>query len=151
MTVDSGVIHDIVLTPLNVIADERGAVLHMLRCDRAPFGQFGEVYFSEATAGVVKGWKRHKRMTQNFAVPVGTMKVVLFDDRPDSPSFGTIQEVLLGRPDAYRLLTVPPMIWYGFKALGDDSALMANCASIPHEPLEGETVPLSTQGIPYVW
>ena len=34
------------LTPLRIIGDERGSVMHMLRATDAHFAGFGEVYFS---------------------------------------------------------------------------------------------------------
>jgi len=40
-------IDDVLITDLRQIGDERGAVLHMLRCDAPEFVRFGECYFSE--------------------------------------------------------------------------------------------------------
>ena len=40
---------------LKKICDERGAVMHMLRCDDPEFEKFGEIYFSCIYPGVVKG------------------------------------------------------------------------------------------------
>lgn len=141
------------LHPLRVISDARGAVLHMLRADTPDFGGFGEIYFSEVRPGAVKAWKRHKRMTQRFAVPMGRIRLVVYDERDDSPSKGRIQVIELGRPDAYLLAIVPPLLWYGFSAVGDHAALMANCSDLPHDSAESEQVdPAVARGrIPYVW
>jgi dTDP-4-dehydrorhamnose 3,5-epimerase len=141
------------LYPLHVIADHRGAVLHMLRADSPAFDLFGEIYFSEAVPGAVKAWKRHRRMTQRFAVPVGRMRLVIYDDRGNSSTKGRCQLIELGRPDAYVLVVVPPLLWYGFAAMGDGSALMANCANLPHDPTESEHLDLASAvgRIPYVW
>ena len=49
-------IHDLRITPLRRIPDERGAVMHMLRADDPAFERFGEIYFSLVYPGVVKGW-----------------------------------------------------------------------------------------------
>ena len=68
-------IHDLRVTPLQRIPDERGAVLHMLREDDPAFERFGEIYFSLVYPGVVKGWHLHKRMTLNYAVPIGMVDV----------------------------------------------------------------------------
>lgn len=137
--------------PLRVIQDERGAVLHMIRSTAPHFSKFGEVYFSEVNPGVVKGWKRHRLMTQHFAVPVGRIKLVVFDDRPDSPTCGQIQTLHLGRPDAYQLTILPPMLWYGFQCTGETPAIMANCADLPYDPAESEMLPLDQATIPYGW
>ena len=143
-------IDGVIITPLKRIGDERGMVLHMLRRDCAIFEDFGEVYFSTVKFGVIKAWKRHKRMIQNLAVPVGNAKFVLYDDRDDSPTSGEVQEVVLGG-DNYALLTLPAMIWYGFAGTEDVPVLIANCASIPHDPEESETRDLTDPAIPYTW
>lgn len=146
MSVDA--IHGVTLTPRKVIWDQRGAVLHFLRRDDPAFSAFGEVYFSETLPGVVKAWKRHQRMTQCFIVPAGRMRFVLHDDRANSPSQGRTEEVVLGRPDAYALLRVPPLVWYGFAAVGNQPALIANCSDLPHDPAESETRPHNDPSMP---
>ena len=147
------------------IDTEGGAVLHMLKttaplrpgcpCPDAPAADgrlhLGEVYFSEVLPGHVKGWKRHRRQTQHFAVPSGRMALVLYDDRPQSPTQGVLCRLELGRPDAYALLRIPTGVWYAFAAVGDKPALLCNGADIPHDPDEGETLPLDSPRIPYSW
>lgn len=138
-----------VLADLKVIATPGGPVMHMLRSDSPLFMGFGEIYFSEVLPGAVKAWKRHQRMTQHFAVPVGLLKVVLYDDREDSPTRGRVLECLLGRPDNYRLLRIPPMVWYGFTAVGDAPALVCNCPDMPHDPTESERIDQADPLVPY--
>src|SRR5689334_14542491 len=92
--------------PLRVIADTRGAVLHMLRADSPGFERFGEIYFSEVSSGSIKAWKRHRRMTQRLAVPIGRIRLVIHDDREHSPTAGAVQVIDLGRPEAYRLVVI---------------------------------------------
>jgi dTDP-4-dehydrorhamnose 3,5-epimerase len=139
-------IEQVVLTPLKCIADDRGAVLHMLRADAPEFSGFGECYFSEIQPGAMKAWKRHSRQTQNVAVPCGRVRFVIFDSRSDSPSFGRLEVFELGRPDAYARLRIPPRVWYGFKCLSQASALVANCPDLPHDPQESESTTLEALG-----
>lgn len=138
------------IVPLRQILDERGKVMHMLRADAPHFRQFGEIYFSTAHPGAVKAWHLHKTMVLNYAVPVGNIKMVLFDDRNDSPTQGKLQEIYLG-PDSYNLVVVPPLIWSGFKGIGSETAVVANCASIPHDPDEIERLDPLSDRIPYDW
>lgn len=144
-------IEGVIVQPLKQIADPRGSVLHMMRLDSELFKQFGEVYFSEIHPGKIKAWKRHKEQTQNLTVPVQRIRLVIYDARSHSTTFGKISEYELGRPDNYNLIQVPPMLWYGFQALNDQTALIANCADQPHIPGETETLSFDSDQIPYQW
>lgn len=143
-------IEGVEVTPLRRIADERGAVFHMLREDSPVFERFGEIYFSMVYPGVVKGWHIHKRMTLNYAVPVGMVKLVCYDDREDSPTRGAVQELHVGELN-YALVTIPPLVWNGFKGEGSEPALVANCATIPHDPEEIDRVDPIENDISYDW
>ena len=141
--------------PLRVIPDDRGAVLHMLKNNDPAFSQsgaeFGEIYFSQVFPGVVKGWHLHKKMVIRYAVPVGRIKLVLFDDREGSPSRGALEEHYVGDGN-YTLVVVPPFVWNGFMCVGTQTALVANCASIPHDPAEIVRMdPLQNDVITYDW
>jgi dTDP-4-dehydrorhamnose 3,5-epimerase len=48
-------------------------------------------------------------------------------------------------------VTIPPGIWTGIKGVGTEPALLANCATIPHDPTEiGRRDPFDPS-IPYQW
>jgi dTDP-4-dehydrorhamnose 3,5-epimerase len=143
-------IHGMTVTPLRRIPDERGAVLHMLRDDSPAFERFGEIYFSTIYPGVIKGWHLHREMTLNYAVPVGMIKLVCYDDRPGSPTHGALSEIHLGELN-YCLVTIPPLVWNGFKGEGSTTALVANCSTVHHSPDEIERLDPFTDRIPYDW
>jgi dTDP-4-dehydrorhamnose 3,5-epimerase len=148
LEMDAG-IQGVALQELAVIPADGGPVLRMLRPDWPLFAGFGELYFSEVAPGAVKAWKRHSRQTQHLAVPVGRLKLVIYDARPGSASFGRIGEYILGRPDCYRLLRIPPGLWYGFTAIGPEKTLICNCADLPHDPAESTRKPWNSLDIPY--
>lgn len=135
---------------LKQIPDERGRVMQMLRRDDPWFERFGEIYFSVVYPGVVKGWHLHKVMTLNYAVIFGRIKLVLYDEREDSPTRGKLQEIFAGE-DNYCLITVPPNVWNGFKGLGVEPAIVANCATEPHDPSEMVRSDPFSDRIPYDW
>ncbi len=143
-------IDGVIITQLKQISDERGKVMHMLRATDPIFKSFGEIYFSCVYPSAVKAWHIHKQMTLNYAVPHGRVKLVLYDDRPESPTSGEVQEIYLG-DDNYSLVTVPPLVWNGFMGLGAEMAIVANCASIPHDPSEIERRDPADSSIPYDW
>jgi len=144
------VIDGVRIHPLRQIPDERGKVMHMLRADAPHFETFGEIYFSVVNPGVVKGWHLHHRMTINYAVVTGMIKLVLYDDRESSPTRKDVQEIFLGESN-YALVTVPPYVWNGFKGIAAVPSIVANCATIPHDPTEIERLDPFKSHIPYDW
>ncbi len=143
-------IEGVQILPLKIIRDERGQVMHMMRCDDIVFKNFGEIYFSVTNPGIVKAWKKHLKMSQHFAVPRGEIKLMIFDDRKDSKTKGQVQEIEFGESN-YQLVCVPPQVWYGFCAKSSVPAMMANCSDIPHDPKETEVCSIDDARIPYVW
>jgi dTDP-4-dehydrorhamnose 3,5-epimerase len=136
------------LTPLKRIEGEAGKVLHALKKTDDSFAGFGEAYFSTVLPGKTKGWKKHREMTLNVIVPVGAIRFVMYDDREDSATKGSVQEVILS-PDNYQRLTVPPGIWMAFHGEGVTENMLLNMASIPHDPNEADNLPLINDYIPY--
>ena len=74
-------------------------------------------------------------MGLNYAVIVGMIKLVLFDDREESASQGETMELFIGEQN-YQLVQIPPLLWNGFKGIGEKTAIVANCATEPHDPEE---------------
>ena len=143
-------IDGVIINKLKQIIDERGKVMHMLRSDAHFFEQFGEIYFSTVKPKVIKAWKLHLEMTLNIAVPIGEIKIVLYDNRDWSPTKGEIQELYVGQNN-YCLVKVPPMIWNGFQGLASMESIVANCTSIPHDPNEVMRKDINDNFIPYKW
>ena len=143
-----GAIEDVLLTPLRIIKGESGDVMHALKQQEESFKGFGEAYFSTVNQGAVKGWKKHRRMILNLIVPAGSIKFVLYDGRKESRTYETFQEVILSK-DNYLRLTVPPGVWMAFQGVGGENNTLLNIASIPHDPLEAENLPIQNETIPY--
>jgi dTDP-4-dehydrorhamnose 3,5-epimerase len=143
-------IHGVKINKKKQIIDERGKIMHMLRVDDKEFVKFGEIYFSYTYPGAIKAWHRHKEMTLTYAAASGKIKLVLFDDRENSPSKGQLDEIFLSDED-YFTVTVPPMIWNGFKSIENKSAIVANCTDIPHSENEIERKEYNDPNIPYDW
>ena len=143
-------IHGVKIKPLKQIIDERGKIMLMLRNDEENFKKFGEIYFSCTHPGVVKAWRLHKKMNLNYAIMHGQLKCVLHDDRKKSPTKGMTQEIYMSTEN-YFLLTVPPLVWNGFKGIGTSTSIVANCSDIPHDPDEIIRIKPNSPKIPYKW
>jgi dTDP-4-dehydrorhamnose 3,5-epimerase len=143
------VIEGVRVVALKQIPDERGKVMHMLKVSDAHFERFGEIYFSVVYPGVIKAWHLHRRMALNYAVVSGMIKLVLYDQR-DCSTKGELVELFVGE-DNYVLVRIPPGVVNGFKGIGSKPAIVANCATEPHDPLEIRRIDPFTKDIPYDW
>ena len=100
-------IDGVIVKKLKVIPDERGRLMEIMRADDNFFQKFGQVYMTTAYPGVVKGWHYHKKQADNMAVVRGMMKIVLYDGRKDSATFGEINEIFAGCHNPCLLYTSP--------------------------------------------
>lgn len=143
-------IEGILINKLKQIPDERGAIYHMLRNDSAHFIKFGEIYFSIAFPGIIKGWHEHTKQIQNYAVVDGKIKLVLYDNRPKSNTFKEIDEIFLGEEN-YSLVTIPTGIITGYKCISKKNSILANCSTLPHDPSEMINYDFKGDKVPYNW
>lgn len=141
-------IDGVILTPLKIIENPKGDVYHALKNTDAGYAGFGEAYFSTVKSGEIKGWKKHKDMTLNLIVPVGSIKFVLHDVRGESTSKGEFMGIVLSS-ESYCRLTVPPNVLMAFQGTGSTLNLLLNIASVPHDPTESENISLAE--IDYDW
>jgi len=89
-------IDGVAVKSLKVVPDERGRLMEILRCDEEIFTKFGQVYMTTTYPGVVKAWHYHEKQDDFITCVKGMLKLVLFDDRPDSPTRGEINEFFIG-------------------------------------------------------
>ena len=126
------IIEGVKISTLKQLEVPGGDVFHVMKNSDEGYNGFGEAYFSNIEPKAIKAWKRHKEMTLNLIVPVGTIRFVIYDDRKVSTSFNSFYEVTLSQENYHRL-TVPPMVWMGFQCVGNVPAMVLNIASIPHQ------------------
>jgi dTDP-4-dehydrorhamnose 3,5-epimerase len=141
-------IDGVIITPLKQILSPLGDVMHGIKKADPGYVGFEEAYFSTINFGSIKAWKKHQKMTLNLIVPVGKIRFVLYDNRPDSPTHEVFSEVTLSRENYYRL-TIPPNIWLAFKGEDEAMNLLLNCADMEHDPDEIDRKDLKS--IDYRW
>ena len=136
--------------PLDRVFLDKGNIMKMLQHDSELFTGFGEAYFSKINPGAIKGWHKHRNVISCYAVPYGFVKLVVLDDRDDSPTFGNFEEIYMG-PENYVLARVPTGVWNGFKGISASVSLIAVCLNLPHDPEEMDRLPKGHKSIPYDW
>ena len=145
-------IDGVVVKKLRVIPDERGRVMEILRSDDEFFSRFGQVYTTTAYPGAVKGWHYHKKQTDHVAVVEGMVKLVLYDNRDDSPTKGEINEFFIGEHNPL-LVKIPPLVLHGFKCISEEEAVCINVPSevYDHDQPDEFRVDPHKNDIPYSW
>lgn len=124
----------VVLVRLTGHYDDRGSLTPVLDV-RHPFWIEPIVYAYSITIrpGRIKGWGMHHRQTDRYFVAGGSLRVVLFDGREDSPSCGQFAEFFF--TDASQgLLRIPPGVWHADQNWGDSDAQVVNFPTHPYDP-----------------
>jgi dTDP-4-dehydrorhamnose 3,5-epimerase len=145
-------IEQVVTKQLRVIPDERGRVMEILRCDDDFFGHFGQVYMTTTYPQVVKAWHYHKKQDDFICCVRGMIKLVLFDDRPDSPTRGQINQFYMGQFNP-TIVKVPRMVYHGWKCTSEEEAMIVNVPTEPYNREDPDEYRLDphVNNIPYRW
>ncbi len=124
-------INGVKVKKLRVITDERGRLMEILRRDDNIFKKFGQVYMTTAYPGVVKSWHYHKKQDDNFTCVHGKIRLALYDARKNSSTYKEINEFILSTDDPI-LVTIPKMVYHGFKDISDCEAIVINTVTLPY-------------------
>lgn len=137
----------VILSPLKIISNEKGNIMHALKKSEKEFSAFGEAYFSFVNHKETKGWKKHQRMTLNLVVPMGEVQFFVFDDREESATKNCFFTCTLSQEN-YMRLTLSPGLWFAFKGIGESENLLMNIANIEHDPTESINQDLNAFELP---
>jgi len=112
------VIDGVIVKDLVTHSDERGFFREIIRSgEGADRGAFGQISHSLVNLGVIKAWHAHKVQSQWNYVVNGLLKVVLYDNRSDSPTFKNRMELFIGDDELARAYYFPAGVLHGYKCL----------------------------------
>lgn len=139
-------LHDVVTH-----VDDRGSVCEMFDLrwkwhdDPVEF-----VYMFTVRPGMVKGWGLHKLHEDRYFILAGEMEVVLYDERPESPTKGLVSKIVLSH-FRRQLVNIPPGIWHADHNIGTTDAIIVNFPTIQynHASPDKYRLPLDTDRIPH--
>lgn len=134
----------------NVVKAE-GCLVEIFRRDWMPHaGDVDQVFQLLLPPGAISAWHVHTVTTDRLFASRGTVKIVLYDNRPDSPTRSQINEFRFGaaRP---ALVGVPPGVWHGVQNIGRDDAVLVNVTDKAYDYADPDhwSVPSDTDDIPY--
>ncbi|MGV8712391.1 MAG: cupin domain-containing protein [Nitrosomonas sp.] len=98
----------------------------------------------------ISAWHMHEHQMDTFFVINGSIKLVLYDDRPDSSSRGEINVLHLSRMRPM-LTTIPPGIWHGLQNIDLSESGFINYFDRPYNYADPDEwrLPFDTDSIPY--
>ncbi len=144
-------IEGVEIKELTSYPDERGFFREVVRVTDDFFGEgFAQCSHSMMYPGVAKAWHIHKTQVDWWYVPVGNLKVGLYDNRPDSPTKGETQVVFMGDNYSAKVLRIPPGVAHGCKVLGDTTHLFY-ITSNTYDPNEEGRIPFDDPEIGFDW
>ncbi len=147
-----GKIHDVVIKPLVTHSDERGYFREILRDDDELMTRFGQTSFTMTYPGVIKAFHWHRKQDDLWYVALGMARVVLYDRREDSPSFGLTQEIFAGE-DNPLLILIPAGVAHGYQVIGNRPVYLFyhTTESYDRSDPDEERIPYDDPGIAFDW
>jgi dTDP-4-dehydrorhamnose 3,5-epimerase len=108
------------------------------------------VYQVTIRPGQVKGFVLHRTYSDRLFFSLGTVKVVLYDDREGSPTRGMLNELFFSEHNRGNLV-IPSNVWHAAQNVGLKDALFVNCPTKPynHEDPDKWALPSDSDQIPY--
>jgi dTDP-4-dehydrorhamnose 3,5-epimerase len=76
----------------------------------------------------VRAWGLHRFTIDRLFAATGSLLIVCYDGRRDSPTFGRINEFMFGGRNP-GLVVIPPGIYHGWQNIGDDEATIVSMPS----------------------
>jgi dTDP-4-dehydrorhamnose 3,5-epimerase len=132
-------------------ADERQSFREVLRVTDPLFAEgFGQLSYACMNPGATKAWHVHQRQVDWWYVAIGALKLVLHDLRPDSPTYKTTQEFLLGPEYGHKVVRIPPGVAHGSKVIGGVTHLFYITSHI-YDPADEGRLPHDDASIGYDW
>ncbi|MBU1204261.1 MAG: dTDP-4-dehydrorhamnose 3,5-epimerase family protein [Nanoarchaeota archaeon] len=137
---------------LKAYPDERGIVMELVRRDDEIFEEFGQSYVMITYPGIIKAWHYHKKQKDLFVCLKGMIKLVLYDNRTNSPTKGEINQFFLGERNPM-LVKIPKEVIHGFKCIGTQEAIVVSFPTNTYNKDDPDEyrLPYHTKQIPYDW
>ncbi|MGH3008986.1 MAG: dTDP-4-dehydrorhamnose 3,5-epimerase family protein [Gaiellaceae bacterium] len=131
--------------------DERGSICEIYN----PAWDFTDeplvfAYQTTIRSGQTKGWVLHLEQDDRLFFSSGDVKVVLYDARPESLTFGRFNVHTFGETNR-ALLRIPAGVYHALQNVGERDALFVNLPTQPyrHDDPDKYRLPLDTPEIPY--
>ena len=106
--------------------DERGFFAEIMREDWTEFTEGDKLVQSNLSfsyPGMIRAWHRHLRgQCDYFIVMKGSMKICAYDDDPNSPTKGQLDEIVASG-ERLQVVRINGKYWHGTKTISNEPSL----------------------------
>jgi dTDP-4-dehydrorhamnose 3,5-epimerase len=147
-----GKIHDVVVKKLATHSDDRGYFREILRDDDKLLRHFGQTSITKTYPGVIKAFHWHNDQDDIWYVADGMARVVLYDRRPDSPTFRQTQTIYAGEDNPVSIL-IPTGLAHGYQVIGNKPVVLFYHVTKSYNPADPDEqrIPFDDPEIGYDW
>ena len=140
------------LKKLTVHTDDRGFLMEVLKSDDPCYQAIKQTTYTEAFPGVIKAFHWHRRQWDMWFFTRGMAQVVLYDLRPESPTYRDTNTLILGER-APALLSIPAGVAHGYRVLGNRPVGLFYHTSDVYDPAnpDEERIPHDDPTIGFDW
>ena len=134
-SVQEGAINGVQITPLLSATDHRGTLTELLTKRDNAIEEVVHVYQVHAKPDSRRAWIYHLHHSDRLAFTSGDFRIVLYDLRVKSPTYG-VMNVLVGGIQQPLLLVIPPCVVHGVHNRGRGDSSYINMPTKFWDPLK---------------
>ena len=146
-------ISGVVINRRTAIEDERGEIVEVynpawnLHSDPLVY-----IYQTSVRPGAVKGWIVHQKQDDRLYNVIGVLRWVLFDNRPESPTFKMLNDVTVSEHNR-ALIIIPRGVFHAVKNIGTSDAYFINSPTRAYDHTDPDKLrlPLKNDLIPFAF
>jgi dTDP-4-dehydrorhamnose 3,5-epimerase len=150
-------IEGIVFRPSRPVPHEDGYLTEVARASwKELSAEIVQVHITTTLPGRTRAWGLHQHSTDRLFVVSGLVKIVIFDGRKSSPTYGRVNQFTVTEKNP-GLLIIPPNLYHGWRNIGVTEAIIINMPDrmYKYEAPDALDLPWDSAEarklIPYIW
>jgi len=115
-----------------------------------------QVHMTTTYPGRVRAWGLHQQIVDRLFVASGLVRIVCYDGREASSTFGRVNQFILSERNP-GLLAIPPNVYHGWKNIGVSESIVINLPTAMYDYDRPDSLdlpwdsPAALELIPYRW
>lgn len=132
------------------VIKDSGTLTELFRPEWFSDANVAQVFRVTLYPNAISGWHAHLKTIDRLSILTGSVKIVLYDDRPESPTYQQINVFKIAEVRPGTVL-IPPGVWHAVQNLHPNSSSIVNMVDTPYqyEQPDHVRIPINDPQIPY--